>query len=104
MPKIAAKWNKNNIRAMLETSDKAVCRGVMAIFNNQTPEEQVGGVTVEDNGIGFNGVDADWMSQMAVNIKHYGKLTPAQMNITRPKILKYARQISEIANRNEKTP
>lgn len=100
--KVVAKWNKENIVEMLLKSDKAVCRAVTAIFNNQTDEEKQAGYTVEDNKIGFNGVDAEWMSLMAVNIAQYKRLTPKQMEITRPKILKYWRQLAEIAMRNEK--
>lgn len=104
MPKKLAvsKWNRDSIQAMLLKSDKAVCRAVTAIFNNQTPEEQSAGYTVENNSVGFNGVDAEWMSAMAVNIAQFGKLTPKQMVITRPKILKYWRQLVDIAARNEK--
>ena len=55
-------WTKAEIRANLEASDKWLCHGLIAIFNKQTEDEKQDGRTSHDNGIGFNGVDAEILS------------------------------------------
>lgn len=91
-------FKKEDIRAMLETSDKAVVRAVLAIYEYQTASEQNAMTTNEDNGVGFNGTDAGIMSSFAQGIKKYGSLTEKQMVIARKKIIKYAGQLAKIAN------
>lgn len=92
------KWNRENIRALLERSDEAVVRGMLRIFEYQTAEEQMDGVTVEDNGVGFNGLDSEFLSNLVVFHKHHGYLTPGQMVHARKKMMKYAGQLARIAN------
>ena len=57
------KWTKQQIRAKMEANtvegDAWVVRGMLSILQWQTPDERVHGHTVEDNGVGFNGVDAE---------------------------------------------
>jgi hypothetical protein len=101
MPKTKQpKWTKEEIRAMLVKSDKALCRGLMTIYGYQTAEEQSAGQTVEDNGMGFNGLDADFLTQMALYFQRTGRLTPGQMEHTRKAMLKYSGQLTRHANAN----
>lgn len=93
------KWTKEEIRDMLVKSDRALIRGLMTIHGYQTPEEQQAGVTVEDNGMGFNGVDAEFLTQMAITYTHYKRLTDKQIEWTRKKMLKYSGQLAAHANR-----
>ena len=92
------KWTKEAIKARLEKDDKWLVRGLLAIYGRQTAEEQVYGQTVEDNGIGFNGVDAEILTSIALQYKERGFLTSKQMEIARKKMLKYAGQLAKIAN------
>lgn len=99
------KWNKAEVLEMLKKSDKALVRGLMTIYGYQTAEERVAGITVEDNGMGFNGADAEFLSQMALSFQQYGRLTPGQIEWTRKKMLKYAGQLAKHANlHHPKTP
>ena len=91
-------WKKEEIRAMLETNTTALCRGLVAIFDKQTEDEKVDGRTSHDNGIGFNGVDAEILTSYAMQYRERGFLTPKQLTITRKKMLKYAGQLTKIAN------
>lgn len=91
-------FTKDQIKGLLETNDKAVCRGVLAIFEYQTSYEKEANMTNEDNGVGFNGADADILSSFAKGIKRYGNLTEKQMVIARKKMMKYAGQLAKIAN------
>lgn len=99
------------IKANLEENDKWVLRAVIVIFQRQTASEQVAETTREENGIGFNGVDAQILSSFAKQIIDFeaGKsrfntpLSPKQMGIARRKITKYAGQILQIMKEKEAT-
>jgi hypothetical protein len=91
-------WTKEEIKEMLGRNDKAVLRGLMAIYNLQTADEQALQATAHHNGVGFSGCDAELLSSFAVNYTKYGRLTEKQMAILRNKIKKYAGQLTKIAN------
>lgn len=92
------KWTKEAIKARLEKDDKWLARGLLAIYGRQTAEEQDCGQTVEVNGIGFNGADAEILTSFALQYKERGFLTPKQLEIARKRMLKYAGQLAKIAN------
>ncbi len=91
-------WNRENIRELLETNDKAVLRGILVIYSLQTFDEQATRSTTKYNGVGFSGVDAEFMSSLAESIQKYGRLTDKQMTYARKKIKKYAKQLAKVAN------
>lgn len=91
-------YTKQSIKAMLETNDKAVQRGVLAIYAYQTAAEQATEETNQDNGVGFNGADAPILSSFAKQLQKGWKLSEKQMAIARKKIVKYAGQLTKIAN------
>lgn len=102
-------WTKEQIKAELQTNDVWVVRGVIAIYNKQTDEEQSVDETLENNGVGFSGCDANILSSFArqiqrwvdtpVNQRQYQHpLSPAQFAIARNKIKKYSGQLAKIAN------
>jgi hypothetical protein len=92
------KWTKAEIKEMLEKSDKALIRGLMTIYGYQTDEERNTGHTVEDNGMGFNGADAELLTQFALFYSQNNYLTPGQITWARKKMLKYAGQLANHAN------
>ncbi len=94
----AKKWNKLTIRAMLETNNVWVVRGLMAIYKYQTESEKAEGVTREDNGVGFNGVDSEILTSFAQQWQARNFLSPKQLEIARKKMLKYSGQLAKIAN------
>jgi len=92
-------YTKESIKELLLTNDKAVARGVLAIFkHNQTEQEQVRKHTMVYNGIGFNSVDSRFLSSVAKFYEDKKFLTPKQLDCTRKKLLKYSGQLAEIAN------
>lgn len=91
-------WKKEEIKTMLQTNDNAVLRGVVVIYSLQTADEKAVGETREHNGVGFSGVDAEFMSSIAKFILSRGYLTDKQMTYARKKILKYAGQLTKVAN------
>ena len=92
------KWKKADIRSKLEVNDVWLVKGLLAIYAQQTPSEQESGFTAEDNGFGFNGVDAEFLTSLAVQYNQHGSLSPKQMGFARVKMLKYSGQLAKLAN------
>ncbi len=100
-------WNAQQIKAiMLDTSSPEAAtrgvnwlgRGLLAIFANQTADEQYDGQVKTTNGVGFNKVDSGILSGIAVGYQHFHNFTPRQIVLLRRKMPKYAGQLARIAN------
>ena len=91
-------WTKADIRKLLEDSDKAVARAILAIYGRQTADEQAVGETTQHNGVGFSGVDANFLSSLAQFYTTKGFLSQGQTKYGRKAIMKYAGQLVNIAN------
>lgn len=88
-------------------------RAMLAIYDRQTPTEQATQSTSVDNGIGFNGLDAEILSSFAKQVQRWDS-TPAdlrrfpvplsdkQLTIARKKMAKYAGQLARIARAKAK--
>ena len=94
-------WTKESIQSLLAKSDKAVIRAMLAIQSFQTLSEQSSHTTKDSNGVGWSAFDAPFMGDMIVAFRRYGRLTPKQMAVTRNKVMRYHRQLVEIANAKE---
>jgi len=92
------KWTVEEIKQMLLTRKDAVMKGMCRIYELQTEQEKNVGDTIENNGIGFNGVDGEIMSSFVQFYKAKGFLTEKQMVIAQKKMPKYAKQLTKIAN------
>lgn len=96
----------DTIKALLEKSSKAIERGILAIYERQTADEKATESTNHENGVGFSGADAEILSSFASQIMRKESrgvalgqcLSEKQIVIARKKMLKYARQLAEIAN------
>ena len=91
-------WTKNEIKGLIESRDDAVVRGMLRIYDLQTESEKVFGDTHESNGVGFSGVDGEIMSSFVEFYNKANFLSYKQMKIARKKMLKYAGQLTNIAN------
>lgn len=91
-------WTKDSIKTLLDTNAKAVTRGILAIYERQTADEQRADRTSHSNGIGYSAFDAEFMSSLARQIGQGRTLSVKQMAIGRNKIKRYAGQLAEIAN------
>lgn len=91
------KLNINYVKQRLMEDDKWLYRGILAIYDRQTDEEQYKGVTKEKNNVGFNAIDAEILTSYALLIKKAGFLTIAQKEIARKLMVKYAGQLHQIA-------
>lgn len=91
-------WTEEEIKANLRKYDKWVERAIVAIYNQQTESEKRVKGTNRHNGVGFNKVDAGFLSDLAESYKQYGGLTEAQIKYGREAIMKYAGQLADIAS------
>lgn len=91
-------WTVEEIKALLENNNEFVCRALKKLYERQTEEEQNGNHTDERNGVGFNRIDAEFMTSVAKYLIEYGSLTDKQLFYVRKKIMKYAGQLTKIAN------
>lgn len=91
-------WTREEIDTMLKTSNKALLRGILAIYDYQTTDEKAIQETKDHNGVGFSGVDGNFMSSLAEQILGGRNLSEKQLAIARNKMLKYSGQLVRIAN------
>lgn len=98
------------IREKLRNCDPWILRGLHAIYQRQTEEEQAAERTIEHNGIGFSGIDGDILSSFAERMiqrgyvkehaPHYNLgmfFSPKQEAILRNRMPKYAGQLDKIS-------
>lgn len=87
-------WGKDDIQGLLDSNDRAVSRALMVVYANQTADEQSAGITRHDNGIGFTGRDAEWLTDIAKKWQRYGRwASQKQLNAVRRAMKKYWRQL-----------
>lgn len=93
----------NSIRTLILERDDALEKAILRIYEGQTEAEQATDTTSVDNGVGFNGVDAPFLSSLAKQIQanKYNKplgsrLSWKQRDIARKKMVKYAGQVFRI--------
>jgi len=89
-------YTVEGIKEKLRTNDAWLYRGIKAIYAYQTAEEKHAHSTREDNGVGFNHVDALILSSFARQLAVRDFLTPPQIAIARKKMVKYAGQLLRI--------
>jgi hypothetical protein len=102
-----------NARVMIQENmrdnDQWLYRGLLAIFDRQTAEEQNTESTREDNGVGFSGVDGQILTSFAKQVERWNAdrnprfnspLSPRQVTICRRKMSKYGMQLARIARAN----
>jgi hypothetical protein len=91
-------WTKEEIREKIKTDDNWLIRGLLAIYDRQTEEEQSNHTTNVHNGIGFSAFDAEFMTNVAKWYNNKGFLSEKQLMHVRKKMLKYSGQLARIAN------
>jgi hypothetical protein len=102
--KAANLWTKEHIQHLIQTNDRAVERALIQIYHRQTADEQRAATTNRENSIGFSAFDAEFLTKIAQQCIARNGLTPGQINMIRPKMMKYWRQLLEIAAGHTKSP
>lgn len=93
-------WTKERIQGLISQNSLALERALLVIYNNQTQDEKQSGDTAHDNGKGFTGSDARFLSSVASWVKNSSyregfRLTPGQRDRVLPLMLKYWRQVQK---------
>lgn len=91
-------WTEDEIKTLVQTNDKVLYGALRKLYAEQTADEQMTGDTKEHNGVGFNGVDGQFLSSVAEFLKNRGYLTDKQKVIVRKKLVKYNKQLTRLAN------
>lgn len=89
--------NKEEIQAKFDTDYKWLLKGVLAIYNQQTFDEQQTESVNHNNHRGFKTTDAKFLSSIATQIKNGYGLSEKQVFVTRKKMAKYAAQCAKLA-------
>ena len=91
-------WTEDEIKYYVQINDKSLYGALKRLYACQTAEEQNSGETKENNGKGFNGLDAPILSSFCEFLNKTGFLTPKQKILARKKLIKYTRQLTALAN------
>ena len=91
-------WKVEDVRKKLEEDPKWQLRGVLALYKYQTQDEQECEETRIKNGVGFNGVDANFLTSIAKQLQKGNKLSEKQLKVVAKLMPKYAKQLTNIAN------
>ena len=88
-----AQWKE-----MLGSDPRWAIRGLLRIYQEQTPSEVDYEVSAYDNGVGFSGVDAEILTSFAKQYQRRGSLSEKQMNLLYKKMPRYAGQLYKLTN------
>jgi hypothetical protein len=107
---VQTEWNREKIANLLATSDKAVERALVVVFNNQEADEHAILYSNHKNGVGFTVYDANIFSSFAKQVLNGRTLSVKQMVIARKpdkfgnmKIARYWKQLQAEIVRKENT-
>lgn len=94
-------WDKAAVQELIDTNSTAVARALMIVYANQTRAEQAQGQTIEHNGIGFTGRDAEFLTDIAIKWQRWGRwASERQLRAVRRSVRKYHKQVlMEMAKR-----
>ena len=97
-------FTRDQIVKLLDASDLAVERALVAIYRRQTAAEQCSEATIEDNGVGFSAFDAPLGTYLAKWILDGRHLSGGFLTRGRKLARRYVRQLQELAANREPTP
>lgn len=92
-------WTEQELKDLMKTNDRVLYSCLIRLYECQTADEQNSGTTKEHNGIGFNGVDAKFLTSAAQFLNKTGFLTAKQKVSVRKSLMKYSKQLTKLANK-----
>jgi len=81
------------LQAKLRSDVRWAQRALLAIFRNQTADEQIAADVKHHNQMGFRCMDSIILTSFANQLQQRGSLSPKQMSIVHKLMPKYARQL-----------
>jgi hypothetical protein len=91
-------WTSEAVKQAIEVDNRFVARALRALFARQTADERAVDDTRHLNGLGFSAADAKRLSLSAKWVEKNGRLDGWYLGEVRRRLLKYGRQLAEIAN------
>lgn len=95
------KWTKEQMLELLKTNKQAVLRAIIVLYERQTELEKEYKESNVVNGIGFNCKDGWYLSELAKQLIQYKKIKNDDFWRARYRIMKYANQLCDIANKKQ---
>ena len=95
--KLTQKEWRRELQALLLSSDKALDRAIIRIWEQQTYSEQEAGQAIIVDGVGFNKFDAPLMSKYARQLIATGSLSTYQRKKARSVMPKYWKQLMNMS-------
>lgn len=89
------------IRHNILIDDRWLARALLAIYKNQTTDEQCTQGTKYRNGLGFGAADAEILTSFSQQLINRGMLSSKQLEIARKKMGKYCKQLLMTAREND---
>ena len=83
----------NRLQEVLRTDARWAQRALLAIYRNQTADEQRQANVTHHNQMGFRCMDSIILTSFANQLQTRGSLSPKQMNVVFKLMPKYARQL-----------
>lgn len=96
-PRQKRTYESSEIRFKLENDDLWLCRGLAAIYKFHQYNYSLP-IQFQMFHVGFTRLDSWDLIPLAENYLKNKNLTPLELKVARPKMLKYAGQLSDIAN------
>lgn len=90
------KLSSEEVQRKIQTDDSYVIGALIALYQNQTVDEQGKHCSVYPNSVGFNALDAGILTSIAKYYLNKKTLTTKQIQLVRLKLGKYAKQLSII--------
>lgn len=91
LPTVKAKVTR--LKELIGENERIRVWALLKVYENQTSYEQEAQATVELNGVGFSGIDAEILSSFAQQYQARQSLSDKQMAIARKRVPAYAAQI-----------
>jgi len=92
-------WTKEEIVARLQSDASFLTRSLVVLYDRQTADEKAAEGTKHQNGVGFNGSDASYLSYVArYVISNRAVISGKHLEKVQKKLVKYAGQITAHAN------
>lgn len=91
-------WTKEEIAHHISTNDNQLCKALVLLYSMQEEDEKESQLTTKRNGVGFNSVDAPFLSSLARQAQEKGYLSPNQLHHARKAMKKYVSQLTHLAN------
>lgn len=88
------------LKDLLKSNNKALVKALILIYQNQTIDEQECKESIEENGIGFNKIDAESLTAYAQKVLKGEKLHQRQLVYLKRTLPKYWRQLMVISKKN----